>query len=134
MERKNFLKSLLVGAASTSVLAQACSKDDASAAESSFTSGTSTSSSSGSSGGYSIASTETEGLFPTRAPRLICQERYPQRPVGVQANALTLISMKSLLENCRPATSNASTAAMPWPLTKYCLYKIKSVCKRRRIT
>jgi hypothetical protein len=68
MERKNFLKSLLVGAASTSVLAQACSKDDVSAAESSFTSGTSTSSSSGSSGGYSVASTETEGLFPTTAP------------------------------------------------------------------
>jgi protocatechuate 3,4-dioxygenase beta subunit len=71
MERKNFLKSLLVGAASTSVLVQACSKDDISAAESSSTSGTSTSttgSTSGSSSGCSVAPTETEGPFPTKSP------------------------------------------------------------------
>lgn len=71
MERKNFLKSLLVGAASTSILAQACSKDDVSATDGSTTSGTSTSttgSTSGSSGSCSVVPTETEGPFPTKAP------------------------------------------------------------------
>lgn len=71
MERKNFLKSLLVGAASTSVLVQACSKDDVSSTSSSSTSGTSTSTSgsiSGSSGGCSVTPTETEGPFPTKSP------------------------------------------------------------------
>lgn len=59
MERKNFLKSLLLSAASTSVLVQACKKDSET---------TSASGSSSSSGTCSEAPTETEGPYPTKTP------------------------------------------------------------------
>lgn len=71
MERKNFLKSLLVGAVSTTVLAEACKKDSDVAASSSTTSSAasgSSSSSSGSSSGCTVIETETEGPFPTHTP------------------------------------------------------------------
>jgi protocatechuate 3,4-dioxygenase beta subunit len=63
MERKNFLKSLMVGAVSTSVLVEACKKDTTSP-----TTTTSTSTSSGSTSGCSVIETETEGPYPTHTP------------------------------------------------------------------
>lgn len=57
MERKNFLKSLMVGAVSGSVLIEACKKG------STVTPGTTTTS-----GTCSVIQNETEGPFPTKAP------------------------------------------------------------------
>lgn len=72
MERKNFLKSLMIGAVSTSVLVEACKKESTTTTTSS-TSGTSSSSgsssgSSSSSGTCSVIESETEGPFPTKSP------------------------------------------------------------------
>jgi protocatechuate 3,4-dioxygenase beta subunit len=66
MERKNFLKSLLVGSVSSSVLLQACKKDADVTATS--TSGTTTGTTTGTSGSCSVIQTETEGPYPTKAP------------------------------------------------------------------
>ncbi|GAB3835977.1 dioxygenase family protein [Hymenobacter jeollabukensis] len=65
MERKHFLKSLLVGAVSAPALLSACGKDEVTpdAAGSSTTGGTT-----GSGGSCSVAPTETEGPFPTKQP------------------------------------------------------------------
>jgi len=69
MERKNFLKSLLVGALSTPALISACSKDDAvSPSDSSSTDTGSTGTTGTSSGSCTVAPTETEGPFPTKVP------------------------------------------------------------------
>ncbi|GAA3959949.1 intradiol ring-cleavage dioxygenase [Mucilaginibacter dorajii] len=65
MERKNFLKSLMVGAVSTSVLVEACKKDTTSPTT---TTTTSTSTSSGSTTSCSVIETETEGPYPTHTP------------------------------------------------------------------
>ncbi|MDN3583041.1 intradiol ring-cleavage dioxygenase [Mucilaginibacter flavus] len=65
MERKNFLKSLMVGAVSTSVLVDACKKDTTSPTT---TTSTSTSTSTGTTSGCSVIETETEGPYPTHTP------------------------------------------------------------------
>ncbi|QIL74658.1 intradiol ring-cleavage dioxygenase [Hymenobacter sp. HDW8] len=65
MERKNFLKSLLVGAISTPALLSACGKESDSITPS--TGGTGTGTGTGSSS-CAVAPTETEGPFPTKAP------------------------------------------------------------------
>ena len=67
MERKNFLKSLLVGALSTPALISACSKDDSVTPSESSSTGTGTTGTTGS-GSCTVAPTETEGPFPTKAP------------------------------------------------------------------
>ncbi len=59
MERKNFLKSLMVGAVSTSVLVDACKKD---------TTSPTTTTSTGTTSGCSVIETETEGPYPTHTP------------------------------------------------------------------
>ncbi|WP_442592009.1 dioxygenase family protein [Pedobacter sp. AW31-3R] len=66
MERKSFLRSLMVGAVSSGVLWEACKKDDATTTVSTETvsnSGSGTSSST-----CAVAPTETEGPFPTKTP------------------------------------------------------------------
>ncbi|MET1053916.1 MAG: intradiol ring-cleavage dioxygenase [Pedobacter sp.] len=67
MERKKFLKSLMIGAFSTPIIIDACSKSDGSA-ESTTTSGTPGTGASGSASGCNLAPTETEGPFPTKVP------------------------------------------------------------------
>jgi len=67
MERKNFLRSLIIGAASTPVLLNACKKESASAAESGSGSVTNAGSAA-SSNACAVAPTETEGPFPTKSP------------------------------------------------------------------
>lgn len=68
MERKSFLKSLLLGAVSAPVLLTACDKDDTvTPAEGSSDSG-SGSGSGTSSDSCTVAPTETEGPFPTKSP------------------------------------------------------------------
>jgi protocatechuate 3,4-dioxygenase beta subunit len=69
MERKHFLKSLLMGAASAPALLAACSKDDVSPTSSSGSTGTTTTPTGGSSAtNCTVAPTETEGPFPTKVP------------------------------------------------------------------
>lgn len=69
MERKHFLKSLLMGAASAPALLAACSKDDVSPTSSSGSTGTTTTPTGGSSTtNCTVAPTETEGPFPTKVP------------------------------------------------------------------
>lgn len=71
MERKSFLRSLMIGAVSTTVLAGACKKDsdtvDASGSGTT-TSGSTSGSSSSSSSSCSVIETETEGPYPTHTP------------------------------------------------------------------
>ncbi|WP_443945816.1 intradiol ring-cleavage dioxygenase [Pedobacter sp. AW1-32] len=67
MERKNFIRSLMIGAVSTPVLIDACKKssiEDASESSGSGTAGTTTSTN----GTCTVAPTETEGPFPTKSP------------------------------------------------------------------
>ena len=66
MERKSFLRSLIVGAVSTPVLWEACKKDSAAAAASTET--VSNSGSGSSSSTCAVTPTETEGPFPTKVP------------------------------------------------------------------
>ncbi len=63
MERKNFLRSLLMGAISTPVLLEACKKGE-------ITGGAETTTPTGGSspGSCIVAPTETEGPFPTKSP------------------------------------------------------------------
>lgn len=67
MERKNFLKSLMIGAVTSLIVAEACKKDSietsASSSGSNTTGGTSVTN-----GSCSVAPTETEGPFPTKSP------------------------------------------------------------------
>jgi hypothetical protein len=63
MERKHFLKSLLMGAASAPVLLTACGKDDITPSTIVTSTGTTTNS-----GSCTVAPTETEGPFPTKSP------------------------------------------------------------------
>jgi protocatechuate 3,4-dioxygenase beta subunit len=66
MERKNFLKSLMIGAVSTTVLMDACKKE----AATDTTVGTTTTPTGGASSttGCVVAPTETEGPFPSKTP------------------------------------------------------------------
>lgn len=66
MERKHFLKSLLMGAASAPVLLAACHKDEVSPSGSIGTTTTPTGGSSATN--CTVAPTETEGPFPTKVP------------------------------------------------------------------
>jgi protocatechuate 3,4-dioxygenase beta subunit len=71
MERKNFLKSLVIGAVSSSVLVEACKKDTDTATTTTTTSGSSSSgntSGSTDSSSCSVVPTETEGPYPTKSP------------------------------------------------------------------
>ncbi|QCR22515.1 intradiol ring-cleavage dioxygenase [Pontibacter sp. SGAir0037] len=67
MERKRFLKSLLVGAISTPALLAACNKEDELVAPSENAGGTVTNPGTSSSS-CTVAPTETEGPYPTKSP------------------------------------------------------------------
>lgn len=65
MERKIFLRSLMIGAFSTPILIDACSKSDTTVETTSGTAGTGAS---GAATGCNLAPTETKGPFPTKVP------------------------------------------------------------------
>lgn len=67
MERKKFLRSLMIGAFSAPIIIDACSKSDATE-EAATTSGTPGTGASGAASGCNLAPTETEGPFPTKVP------------------------------------------------------------------
>lgn len=68
MERKHFLKSLLVGTFSAPALLSACSKTDDVTPATGSTTGTTGGTTGTGSGTCSVAPTETEGPFPTKVP------------------------------------------------------------------
>lgn len=69
MERKNFLRSLMIGAISTPVIIDACSKSGSmDTASTGSTNGVAGTGASGAATGCNLAPTETEGPFPTKVP------------------------------------------------------------------
>lgn len=98
MERKHFLKSLLLGAASVPALLTACSKDTAEPTASSTSGSGSTGSSSGS---CAVAPTETEGPFPTKVPSSYVRSDIRDGKTGYQMDITITLS-----------NSNASCAAL----------------------
>ena len=80
MERKHFLKSLLVGAVSAPALLTACGKDDA-------VTPADTSSSTGTTGSCAAAPTETEGPFPTKQPASYVRSDIRDGKAGYQLTA-----------------------------------------------
>ncbi|PSR52032.1 intradiol ring-cleavage dioxygenase [Adhaeribacter arboris] len=67
MERKSFLKNLLLGTMATPVIISACDKDKDTVTPSTDTSGTGTTTGTNS-GTCTVAPSETEGPFPTKSP------------------------------------------------------------------
>lgn len=102
MERKNFLKSLMVGAISSSALVAACRKDTVAA--SSNTTGTTTTTTGGatSSNGCTIAPDETEGPFPTKAPASYVRSDITDGRSGYKLTAKITVLNNS--NNCNPVS------------------------------
>jgi len=98
MERKNFLKSLIIGAASTSVLAAACKKDDTASTTSTGSSSASTPPSS--SNGCAVAPTETEGPFPTHTPASYVRSDITDGRTGYKLTVKIIILSNS--NSCNP--------------------------------
>jgi protocatechuate 3,4-dioxygenase beta subunit len=89
MERKHFLKSLLVGAISAPALLAACGKDDET-----VTPGTDTTDS----GSCTVAPTETEGPFPTKAPASYVRSNIVDGKTGHPTTVK--ITIKNANNNC----------------------------------
>ncbi|MBC6697085.1 intradiol ring-cleavage dioxygenase [Hymenobacter sp. BT190] len=96
MERKHFLKSLLLGAASAPVMLSACSKeaDAVTPTSTGGTTGTGT-------GSCAVAPTETEGPFPTKAPASYVRSDIRDSKTGYQ-----------MAVNITVQNTNASCAAL----------------------
>jgi protocatechuate 3,4-dioxygenase beta subunit len=89
MERKHFLKSLLVGAISAPALLAACGKDDETVTPGTDTTG---------SGSCTVAPTETEGPFPTKAPASYVRSNIVDSKTG---HPMTVkITIKNANNNC----------------------------------
>ncbi|WP_324675345.1 intradiol ring-cleavage dioxygenase [Hymenobacter sp. GOD-10R] len=103
MERKNFLKSLLVGALSTPALISACSKDDSVTPTDSSSTGSTGTTTGGttSSGSCTVAPTETEGPFPTKTPASYVRSDITDGRSGYKMTAKITIT-----------SSNSSCAAL----------------------
>ncbi|MGI4020644.1 MAG: intradiol ring-cleavage dioxygenase [Janthinobacterium lividum] len=102
MERKNFLRSLMVGAVSSSMLMDACKKDTDTVTASSTTSSTTTSTTSGTttttSGSCSVIETETEGPFPTKVPASYVRSDITDGRTGYKLTAK--INIKNSNSSC----------------------------------
>jgi protocatechuate 3,4-dioxygenase beta subunit len=105
MERKGFLRSLVVGVASTSFLAQACKKDTVTpdstgtTTTGTTTTGTTTSGTSAgtstAAGGCTVAPTETEGPFPTKAPASYVRSDITDGSTGYKMTVKLIITNSS---------------------------------------
>lgn len=94
MERKRFLKSLLLGAASVPALLTACSKETATPTTS--TTGSTGSGSTGTgSGSCAVAPTETEGPFPTKVPSSYVRSDIRDGKSGYQMDITVTLSNSS---------------------------------------
>ncbi|MXV51020.1 intradiol ring-cleavage dioxygenase [Pedobacter sp. HMF7647] len=90
MERKGFLKSLIIGTISAPVLFESCKKSDGTT-----TSGTVTETGSGNSSGCTTAPTETEGPFPTHSPSSYVRNDITDGKSGYAMNVKIIIN-----QNC----------------------------------
>lgn len=95
MERKHFIKSLLVGAMSTPVLLSACGKTDDATPATATTDGTT-----GTSGGCAVAPSETEGPFPTKVPSSYVRADITDGKAGHKLTAKITITNTS--SSCAP--------------------------------
>lgn len=102
MERKNFLKSLIIGAASTSVLAVACKKDNT-AGDTATTGSSSASTPPTSSNGCTVAPTETEGPFPTHTPASYVRSDITDGRTGYKLTVKIIVLSNS--NSCNPLTN-----------------------------
>jgi protocatechuate 3,4-dioxygenase beta subunit len=91
MERKHFIKSLLLGAISAPALLAACGKESDTAAPSTGTSG---------SGTCTVAPTETEGPFPTHTPATYVRSDIRDGKAGHLMTAKIVITNTN--NNCTP--------------------------------
>jgi protocatechuate 3,4-dioxygenase beta subunit len=99
MDRKKFLRSLMIGAFSAPILIDACSKSDA-PADTAATSGTPGTGASGSASGCNPAPTETEGPFPTKVPATYVRSDITN---GRSGYALSIkITIGNSNSNCTP--------------------------------
>jgi len=103
MERKNFLKSLLVGAVSAPALLSACGKDadEVTPSTDSSTTGTTGGTTTTGSGNCTVAPTETEGPFPTKVPASYVRSDITDGRTGYKMTAKISIT-----------NSNSSCAAL----------------------
>jgi protocatechuate 3,4-dioxygenase beta subunit len=105
MERKNFLKSLMIGAVSTSGLAEACSKDSTTPVTTTSGSSSSGSTDSGSSSGScSVIETETEGPYPTHSPASYVRSDITDGRTGHKLTVKITINNSNDSCNALPAT------------------------------
>jgi protocatechuate 3,4-dioxygenase beta subunit len=99
MERKNFLRSLMIGAVSAPVILDACSKSSsADATETATTNGVAGTGSSGAATGCNVAPTETEGPFPTKSPSSYVRSDITNGRTGYAMSIKLTIGNSSL--NC----------------------------------
>ncbi|GAB3290371.1 peptidase associated/transthyretin-like domain-containing protein [Hymenobacter tenuis] len=99
MERKHFLKSLLVGAISTPALLAACSKDAETVVPDTSTGGAT--GGTGSTSNCAVAPTETQGPFPTKVPASYVRSDITDGRSGYQLTATITVT-----------NSNAGCAAL----------------------
>ncbi|HEX8428415.1 intradiol ring-cleavage dioxygenase [Hymenobacter sp.] len=96
MERKHFLKSLLVGVISTPALLSACGKESEEATPATGSTGTGTGGTG--SGTCTVAPTETVGPFPTKAPASYVRSNIVDGKMGHPLTAK--ITIKNSSNNC----------------------------------
>ena len=97
MERKNFLKSLLIGAVSTPAVINACKKSSATDGEVGVTT---TPTGGSSTGNCVVAPTETEGPFPTKSPASYVRSDITDGRSGHKMTAKITIGNSN--NNCNP--------------------------------
>ena len=97
MERKNFLKSLLIGAVSTPAVINACKKSSATDGEVGVTT---TPTGGSSTGNWVVAPTETEGPFPTKSPASYVRSDITDGRNGHKMTAKITIGNSN--NNCNP--------------------------------
>ncbi|MFC1226359.1 intradiol ring-cleavage dioxygenase [Pedobacter sp. BG31] len=97
MERKNFIRSLMIGAFSTPVIIDACKKSGIAETTDSFGSGTAGTINS-TNGTCTVAPTETEGPFPTKVPASYIRSDITDGRSGYKMTVK--ISVGNLNNNC----------------------------------
>lgn len=98
MERKHFLRSLVIGAAATPAVFEACKKSSSASEVGTTTGGSSTTS-------CTVAPTETEGPFPTKAPASYVRSDITEGKTGYKLTAKIVIGNSN--NNCK-ALANAT--------------------------
>jgi len=101
MERKKFLRSLMISAFSAPIIIDACSKSEG-VTDAAASSGTAGTGASGAATGCNLAPTETEGPFPTKAPASYVRSDITNGRTGYA------LSIKLTINN-----SNNSCSALP---------------------